>query len=301
MYNLIYEYLNYIFIEKKLSDNTKMAYERDLLKFKLFMEDKKHKDSINLINKNDIFDYIEYLNKLNLSAGSISRNIISIKNFYKFLIREKIINDNPSEGLEAPKIGKHLPKVLNVEEVNKLLNFKPKTAFEVRNKAMLELLYASGLRVSELINLNINDLNFEMGLLRCFGKGNKERIIPLGDVALKWLKRYLEEYRTSLLKNNLNDYIFLNNHGKKLTRQGFFIILKKIALEQGIKKDFSPHTIRHSFATHLLEYGADLRSIQEMLGHSDITTTQIYTHIANNTIKKNYIEYHPRSKKENKK
>ncbi len=299
MIALINDYLNYIYIEKKLSSNTKDAYQRDLIKWAKYLTKEKQKNDINKINKEDVTSYMEYLVKNNISPRSITRITISIKNFYKYLVREKICHSNPCENIDTPKLTKKLPKVLNVEEINKLLNFNPNNNIQHRNKAMIELLYASGLRVSELINLKINDVNIEMNLLRCFGKGNKERIIPIGDIATKWIKEYLNVYRYSLLKNKTSDYLFLNNRGSKMTRQGFFKILKKLAQEQKITKDFSPHTLRHSFATHLLEYGADLRSIQEMLGHSDITTTGIYTHIANNTIIKNYNQYHPRSKKEN--
>jgi integrase/recombinase XerD len=293
----IEDYLNYVYIEKKLSDNTKISYQNDLNQYYMFLNNKKI-DNIKNIKRKDISDYISYLKSNNMNASSIARKIVSIKNFHKYLMREKITNENPTESIDSPKIKKHLPKVLNIEEVNKLLDITPKTAFDYRNKAMLELLYATGLRVSELINIRGNDINLEMGIIRCIGKGNKERIIPLGDIAIKWIKKYIDEYRHSLLKGYMSDYVFLNNHGKKMTRQGFFKILRIIAKEKGIKKEFSPHTLRHSFATHLLEYGADLRSIQEMLGHSDISTTQIYTHIANETKRKNYDEFHPHSKKE---
>ncbi len=299
MKKYIVDYLNYIYIEKKLSENTKNAYERDLLKYLDYLIKKRRKEQWQLVEKQDIIKFIEYLKKSSLSVRSISRIIVSIKNFYKFLIKEKIIINNPCEDIESPKQIKSLPKVLNIEEINKLLDFVPKTAFEYRNKAMVELLYASGLRVSELINLNIKDINIDMAIVRCVGKGNKERIIPIGDIALKYINKYLNEYRHIMLKGYITDVLFINNQGKGLTRQGFFKILKQIAKKQEIKKSFSPHTIRHSFATHLLDRGADLRSIQEMMGHSDITTTQIYTHIAQGTIKKNYDDYHPRSKKDN--
>jgi integrase/recombinase XerD len=293
MKHIINDYLGYLRVEKKLSENTIQSYQNDLEKYI------KHvKKDITSIKKDDITSYIEYLRKNNMSTRSIARNITSIKGFHKYLIREKITNNNPSEYIDMPKLRKSLPKSLNIEEINKLLDIELKTPYDYRNKAMLELLYASGLRVSELINLKVHDINLNMAIVRCMGKGNKERINPLGETAIYYLKQYIEVYRNKLLKGHFTDYLFLNNHGKKLTRQGFFKILKKVREEQGIKKEFSPHTIRHSFATHLLDGGADLRSIQEMLGHSDISTTQIYTHISSDTIRQNYDKYHPRSKKE---
>lgn len=291
------DYINYLMIEKKLSNNTKQSYQNDLNKYINFLINKKI-DDIKSIAKEDIISYIEYLHKKSISPRSIARNITSIKGFHKYLVREKTVSNNPSEYIEMPKLRKSLPKALNVEEVTKLLDIKLNTPYDYRNKAMLELLYATGLRVSELVHLKIHDINLSMATVRCIGKGSKERIIPIGEIAIEYLKKYLEEYRIKLSKGYLDDSLFLNNHGKGITRQGFFKLLKQIGKEQGIEKDFGPHTLRHSFATHLLEYGADLRSIQEMLGHSDISTTQIYTHISNETIKQNYDKYHPRSKKE---
>lgn len=195
--------------------------------------------------------------------------------------------------ISSPKREKHLPKVLSEEEIDKLLNIPLTDAFSYRNKAILEIMYATGLRVSELINLKVNDIDLNMALLKTLGKGSKERIIPLGDYALNYLKLYINEYRNQLIKRNLTDYLFLNNHGNKLTRQGLFKILNKLAREQGIKTEISPHTLRHSFATHLLNGGADLRSIQELLGHSDISTTQIYTHVSNQKLNEDYHKFHP--------
>ncbi len=297
MTNYIDGYLNYIYIEKKLSINTKEAYQRDLYKFFSFLEEK-NVTNISIIKEKDIESYIEYLKINNISNRSINRYIVSIKNFYKYLVREEHITNNPSENIELPKLRSSLPKVLSIAEIDKLLDIIPTNALEYRNKAMLELLYATGLRVSELINLKINNINLDMNIVRCMGKGKKERIVPIGDIATRWLKEYINVYRYLLMKNHITDSLFLNNHGKQITRQGFFLIVKKLAKEKNINKHFSPHSLRHSFATHLLDGGADLRSIQEMLGHSDIVTTSIYTHVANNTIIKHYNEYHPRSKKE---
>jgi len=197
------------------------------------------------------------------------------------------------EWIEIPKIKKSLPKTLSFEEINKLLDIKLNDKYSYRNKAMLELMYSSGLRVSELVNVKIHDIDSESCIIRVMGKGSKERIVPLGDYAIKYIDIYLKEYRNKLIKKEYNDYLFLNNHGKKMTRQGFFKIIKNLAKQQKIKVEFSPHTLRHSFATHLLDGGADLRSIQEMLGHSDISTTQIYTHVSKELLKENYNNFHP--------
>jgi integrase/recombinase XerD len=288
------DFIDYIYIEKKLSDNTKNAYKQDLSKYIEYLKGKGITSS-DKIKKENIVEYMGVLSK-NISSRSINRKIVSIKSFHKFLVRESIIKVNVSSDVDSPKIGKHLPKVLNIEEVNKLLDIKPVTPFDYRNKAMLELMYATGLRVSELVNLRLDDVNLEMAIVRCMGKGSKERMIPLGDIAIHCLKEYINFYRSLMLKNVQTNILFLNNHGKPLTRQGFFITLKSIAREKGIRTDFSPHTLRHSFATHLIEYGADLRSVQELLGHSDISTTQIYTHVAQNKIKNDYDAFHPRSK-----
>lgn len=289
------DFLDSLIIERKLSDNTKKSYENDLTKYINFLK-KKNITSINEIKEHDIEKYIEYLNKEKMSSKTIAHNITCIKEYHKYLVKTGVLNKNISENILSPKQKKSLPKVLTIEEIDKLLDIQLITPFDFRNKAMLELMYASGLRVSELVNLEINDINITNSTLRCIGKGNKERIIPLGNVSLKYIEIYVNEYRNSLLKGYYCDKLFLNNHGKAMTRQGFFKILKKLAKEKNIETDFSPHTLRHSFATHLLEYGADLRSIQELLGHQDISTTQVYTHISNNKIRKEYDDYHPRSK-----
>ena len=250
------------------------------------------KKDIYHIERKDIKLYLKYLKDQKKSPKSISRRISCIRGFYKFLLIEKIIANNPMSTIELPKTKKALPKVLTIEEVDKLLDITLKDAYSYRNKAMLELMYATGLRVSELVNLKIHDIDFVNETVRTMGKGNKERIIPIGEIAIHYLKLYLEIYRSQLLKKDYTDDLFLNNHGKCMTRQGFFKILKKLAKEKDIKTSFSPHTLRHSFATHLLENGADLRSIQELLGHSSISTTGIYTHVSNEELKENY-KYHP--------
>lgn len=283
-------FANYLLIDKKYSPNTIESYKRDLIKFDKFCNKK-----INSITELDIKKYLSMLTDEAEEKTSVARNISSLRSFYKFLMIEKIVSNDPMENIELPKLDKRLPKTLDEEDINKLLDIKLVDEFSIRNKAMLELMYATGLRVSELVNLKIHDINLDMALVKTLGKGSKERIIPIGDYALYYLKEYMINYRNSMLKKEYNDYLFLNNHGKQMTRQGFFKILKKIAIENGIKKDFSPHTLRHSFATHLLNHGADLRSIQELLGHSDISTTQIYTHVSNKVLRNNYDEFHPHS------
>lgn len=290
MKQYIKEFIDYIIIERGLSTNTSESYNRDLIKYDSFLN-----KSIDLVDYIDIEKYIEYLKKEGLSESTICRNIVSIKNFHKYVSR--IYNKkDPSETIERPKIKKRLPSVLSISDIDNILNINTINDFDYRNKAMLELMYATGLRVSELVNLNVNDIDIENSVVRCFGKGNKERIIPIGDIAIDSIREYLER-RSSMLKGYITDYLFINNHGNKLTRQGFFKILKIIAKKQGVNKSFSPHTLRHSFATHLLENNVDLRIIQELLGHENISTTQVYTHLQNNLIKKNYDNYHPRSKK----
>lgn len=288
MENEIELFTNYLLIDKKYSKNTIESYKRDLTQFNNFI-DKKVTD----IEDSDIKKYLKELNILKESNKTVARFISSLRTFYKFLIIEKIVTKNPLENIELPKLNKSLPKTLDEEDIDKLLNIKLTDNYSFRNKAMIELMYATGLRVTELINLKMQDIDINMALLRTMGKGSKERIIPIGDYALHYLELYILNYRDSMLKKEYNDYLFLNNHGKQMTRQGFFKILKKIAVENEIEKDFSPHTLRHSFATHLLNHGADLRSIQELLGHSDISTTQIYTHVSNKQLKENYNEYHP--------
>ncbi len=287
----ILEFINYLQIDKKYSENTIASYAADLKDYQNFMMNLLKKD-IYHIERKDIKLYLKYLKDQKKSPKSISRRISCIRGFYKFLLIEKIIANNPMSTIELPKTKKALPKVLTIEEVDKLLDITLKDAYSYRNKAMLELMYATGLRVSELVNLKIHDIDFVNETVRTMGKGNKERIIPIGEIAIHYLKLYLEIYRSQLLKKDYTDDLFLNNHGKCMTRQGFFKILKKLAKEKDIKTSFSPHTLRHSFATHLLENGADLRSIQELLGHSSISTTGIYTHVSNEELKENY-KYHP--------
>lgn len=290
----IIEYLDYIKFERKLSNETVKNYEYDLNKFISYLKEN-HINSFNKVTVGNIENYLKYIS--NLNSRSISRNITSINNLFIFLLKEKRVKKNPCEFIDRPKIKKSLPDTLSIEEVSNLLDIPLKTKYDYRNKAMLELMYGSGLRVSELISLTMRNIDLENDIVRCLGKGSKERIVPINDYSMYYLKLYIDK-RNLFLINGFNDYLFLNNHGKQMTRQGFFKNLKKILLEKGIKKNVTPHTLRHSFATHMLSGGADLRSIQILLGHSDISTTKIYTHISKEKIKRDYEDFHPRSKKE---
>lgn len=293
--DILKKYKLYLLTNKHLSDNSVDSYLLDIYKYLEYMEKSKI-NNIKKIKKEDIYNYLKSLDNNKYSIYSVVRKISSIKTFHRYLSSMYEIND-VSIDIDTPRFYKKLPNILTIEEVENLLNIKLETAFDYRNKAMLEVMYATGLRVSELVNLELNNVNLDEGYVRCFGKGNKERIVPLGEIALKYLKIYIDDYRDSLKKRCLCDKIFLNNHGKGITRQGFFIILKEIAEEKGIKKNITPHMLRHSFATHLLNNGADLRSIQVMLGHSNLSTTQIYTNVSNEVLKENYELYHPRGHK----
>jgi len=289
------EFLNYLYVERGLAQNTIDSYRRDLEKFTVFLKNQGFYDLKN-IKRESIVNYLFSLNQEGRAAATVARHTAAIKAFFKFLFQEGYLKENPAADLERPKQDKKLPKFLTLEEVDKLLDGPVlATPAGIRDKAMLELLYATGLRVSELVNLGINNLNLEVGYVRCLGKGSKERIIPLGQKAIESLSTYLQRGRSKLLKNRREQGLFLNNHGKKMTRQGFWKILKAYTKKVGIEKEISPHVLRHSFATHLLENGADLRAVQEMLGHADISTTQIYTHITRNKISQVYRQAHPRA------
>lgn len=286
----IEEFLSYLRIDKKYSENTIMSYQNALKKYADFMIARDLE--IDAVTRKDIELYLDDLKNHHISVKSISHSISTIRSFYKFLALHQKQLKNPIELIELPKLGKQIPKVLSENDINILLSINPVSNFDYRNRAMLELMYACGLRVSELVGLTIYDIDLEEDTVRTSGKGNKERIIPIGDMAISSLQDYLK-IRNSMFKNERSDYLFLNNHGHKLTRQGFYKIIKKIAKEKGIQTEFSPHTLRHSFASHLLKYGADLRTIQEMLGHSDISTTQIYTQIEDDTKREVYHDKHP--------
>lgn len=290
--NLLKNYRVYLLTEKHLSDNSITSYILDIYKYLNYLEQKKVYNPLK-IQKSDIVDYLGYLDDNKYSIYSVVRKLSSIRIFHHYLSKTYNIEDI-TQKIDNPRFYKKIPNVLSIEEINKLLDIELNNSFDYRNKAMLELMYATGLRVSELVNLELNNVNIDECFVRCFGKGSKERIVPIGDVALKYLKVYIVQHRDSLKKKYLCDKLFLNNHGKAMTRQGFLKILKNIAEKQGINKNITPHMLRHSFATHLLNNGADLRSIQIMLGHSNLSTTQIYTNINNATLKENYELFHPR-------
>ena len=289
---VIEKYQIYLITKKHLSDNSIDSYMLDIAKYLEWEENHSIKTYKN-IQKENVYNYLEHLDEEKYSIYSVVRKISSIKSFHNFLNEEFHIT-NTTLNLETPRFYAKLPNVLSIEEVESLLDIPLNTAYDYRNKAMIELMYATGLRVSELINLTLNNIDFEEKIIRIVGKGNKERLVPFGDIAYNYLNIYIETYRDFLKKKRLCDKVFLNNHGYSLTRQGFFKILTNIAKDKNIKTKITPHVLRHSFATHLLNNGADLRSIQMMLGHSNLSTTQIYTNINNETLKENYQLYHPR-------
>ncbi len=287
---MIDEFIKYLLIDKKYSNQTLKSYESDLNKLYLYM--KKNNLTWMTLSKENILDYIKELGKNKLNPKTINRNISVIKSFYKFLIINGNVKIDPTENIELLRYKKELPNVLNYEDVKKILDIDLINQYSYRDKAMIELMYATGLRISELINLKVKDFDSEMNLVKTLGKGNKERVIPVGEIASYYLNVYITEYRTSLLKTNTDD-LFLNNRGTKISRQSFFNLLKLLAIKKNINKSFSPHSLSHSFATHLLDRGADIVSIKEMLGHSSLSTTQIYTHLQNQKLKEEYLKYHP--------
>ncbi len=295
MERLLKEFIYFLSVEKGLASNTLESYQRDLRKFFLFLQ-KKNIIQVENITRGDITNFLTEQKERGLASSTLTRNLAAIRSFYQFLLKEQITTENPSVELETPKTEKKLPSVLSLSEIELLLE-QPETGNTIglRDKAMLELLYATGIRVSELVSLDVNGINTKMGFIKCIGKGNKERIIPLGSVAIRSIQEYLKNSRLKILKTKEEKALFLNQQGTRLTRQGFWKILKKYAHKAGIQREITPHTLRHSFATHLLENGADLRSVQEMLGHADIATTQIYTHVARRRIKEVYNQTHPRA------
>ena len=285
--SLINEFLLYLEMNLNYSKNTINTYLNNLNQLNNYVK----KDLLKLNSK----DIEKFIKSLNNDPKSINNYISSYKTFYNYYIKIGKINTNPCDVIDKPKYTKKLPTYLTLDEVNKLLDIDITDQFSARNKSILELLYATGLRISELINLEFKNIDLTDCIIRVMGKGSKERIIPISDMSIKYLKIYVKDYRQLLVKNEINNYVFLNNHGKKLTRQGVFKIIKNRVLITGIKKDVSPHTLRHSIATHMLENGADLRIIQEFLGHNDISTTEIYTHLTNKKLKSDYNEYFPRN------
>jgi integrase/recombinase XerD len=302
------KYLNYLTVEKGLAANTVEAYSRDLNRFLDFLEARGIR-KLTQVGTTEIHAFMMRLMKSSLrqtyggqdasgglSARSAGRNLVALRTFYKFLLREGYLQINPLANIESPRGGRRLPGVLSAEEVEQLLaQPDPSTTLGQRDNAMLEVLYGAGLRVSELTSLSLNDINFTAGWIRVQGKGAKERIVPLGEIALKSLREYLSSARRGLDKGKRSPWLFVTRSGRRMSRQGIWKIIKRYGLTAGIRKGITPHTLRHSFATHLLERGADLHSVQLMLGHADISTTQIYTHISRERLKKLYDRYHPRA------
>lgn len=294
MHRILDEYLNFLTVEKGASFNTLEAYSRDINRYVAFME-KKGVRSIADITPDEVISWLSELRGQGLAANSMNRGLAAIRGFHKFLLAERKTGSNPLANIGAAKIWMRLPDTLSREEMNRLLSQPGAgTKSALRDTAMLELMYATGLRVSELISLNMNDINWQVGYLTTMGKGSKERIVPIGKSAYDCLYRYVQELRPAFLKKRQTDALFLNKSGAAFSRQGFWKIVKKYAAQAGLQKKVHPHTFRHSFATHLMEGGADLRSVQMMLGHADISTTQIYTHVTRERLKEVHRKYHPR-------
>lgn len=287
-------YMSYIAVERGLARNTLDSYNGDLIRYMSFLREFGY--TMEETSKVEVMSFLLSLRKRGLSAKTVARSISVLRGFYRWLADEGVLRTNPLEDMESPKTTRSLPEVLSLDEVDSLLDQpNPSHPVGMRDKAMLELLYATGLRVSELTNLELNNINLEAGYLIVLGKGSKQRIVPMGEEALYWLKAYLEESRKRLLGNHRSPLAFVSQQGRGITRQGFWKIIKKYSLKAGIKKNISPHTLRHSFASHLLEGGADLRSVQSLLGHVDISTTQIYTHVTRERLKKIHARFHPRT------
>lgn len=293
----IQEFENHLKLERSLSANSVEAYVRDMAKLQQFLSIKGKDVLPHKVVLQDLQDFLAYLNELGMSAFSQARIISGVKSFFRFLVYEGELKEDPTELLEAPKLGRKLPDTLSLHEIDQLLSAIDHSKPEgMRNRAMLETLYSSGLRVSELVGLRLSNVHFDVGFLRVVGKGNKERLVPVGKEAIKYLKIYHDEVRVHMdIQLGHEGFVFLNRRGRQLTRQMIFTIIKDLAKAAGIKKTISPHTFRHSFATHLIEGGADLRAVQEMLGHESITTTEIYTHLDRDYLKQVIREFHPRS------
>lgn len=295
MNQLADSFISYLTVVRGLSKNTLESYGRDVLKLISYLEGKGI-TNLDSVDYKQILDFLSFLKEQGLNTRSTARILVSIKQFYRFLLTEKIVEKDPTFLIRTPKMKMSIPGVLSLDDVETLLSSPDENSIEgARDIAMLEVLYATGIRVSELVGLELNSINFELGYLLVYGKGGKERIVPLGGKATKKLNEYLNISRPKLLKFRTSIYLFVTRRGSKMTRQGFWKLIKNLANRAGINKGISPHTLRHSFATHLLERGADLRTIQVMLGHSDISTTQIYTHIEKERLKEVHKKYHPRS------
>jgi len=293
--NLINDFIDYIRFERRLSKNTIVSYQRDLEKYRFFLNRNKIKEILNVSNEQILY-FLEFLYKTQ-NSSSVSRILSTLRTFYKYLVRDGKIQKNPFSSIKNPKLPKKILEILDEQEVKKFLESIPSSSYlELRDKAMFELLYACGMRVSEIVDLKLSDIDFDEGLLRFIGKGNKERITPIGDTAKDCLGKYIRAARYNLERERKSENVFLNRNGQKLTRQGFWKILKKYAGKVNTSKNLYPHLFRHSYATHMLERGADLRIVQELLGHSSISTTEIYTNINKKHVKETYFKYHPRDK-----
>lgn len=287
-------FLEHLVVERGLAQNSLEAYRRDLARYASYL--KERQNQVAALDRAEVPRYLLALREAGLSSRSVARHLSAIRQFHRFLVREGYATEDPTAHLESPRPWRRLPTVLSSEEVDRLLTpCEPRTPHELRNRAMLEVLYASGLRVSELVGLRLADLDLTVGVVRVLGKGDKERLVPLGDVAVASLRAYLTHGRPRLEKRRASPHLFLGRHGRGLTRQMFWQLLKRYVGAAGITKRVTPHTLRHSFATHLLERGADLRSVQMMLGHTDISTTQIYTHLSRDHLKAIYDKHHPRA------
>lgn len=294
MHGVIRAFLNYIRVEKGLADNTVAAYGRDLAKFEAFTA--RQRLELARVRRDDVVDFLGGLYRQKLDARSVARHLVTLRNFFRFALAEGQVAADPTLNLESPRVWKTLPKYLTLEEVDRLLaQPDPRTPLGQRDRAMLELLYSTGLRVSELVGVRVADLDLQMGCLRCLGKGNKERLVPVGKQALAAVQQYLRETRGPLLRGRAAPWLFVNRLGGKLSRVGFWKILRGYGRRAGLRAKLTPHKLRHSFATHLLERGADLRSVQLLLGHADISTTQIYTHVVQERLKQVYKAHHPRA------
>ncbi len=296
----IQTYLRFLQLEKSLAVNSVQSYERDIIRYSVFLEESR-RHTFGAVTEEDISRFIRMLRDVGLSPKSISRNISAIKGLHKFLVGERKATTDPTQNIELPKLGKHLPDVLSIDEINQILDAADPSSptakvMTWRDRAILETLYATGMRVSELTGLKQQNVMEEQQLVRVFGKGSKERLVPIGEPALKWIDEYKRRVRVKLAQSKkTNDAVFLNVRGTPISRISVWKIVVEYTKRAGIKKEIHPHTFRHSFATHLLEGGADLRAVQEMLGHADISTTQIYTHIDRELLKQQHKQFHPRA------
>jgi len=294
--DILEDFFHYLLIERGLSDNTLKSYRRDLTRYSAYIDKACGKQNWNRVERSDLVGFLHMLADEGKSSATLARNLSSLRLFHQFLVREQLVTQDASLHIETPKQARKLPDILSAADIGTLLDIQGTKPLQLRNKAMLELVYATGLRVSELVSLKLPDLHLTMGFVQCFGKGSKERIVPLGKVAARAVETYIRNGRPEIIRKNPREQaLFVNQHGRPLSRQGFWKILKAAAQDAGIKKEITPHTLRHSFATHLLENGADLRAVQEMLGHADIATTQIYTHVTKARLKDIYEMYHPRA------